>query len=143
MGRANKLMETPEELYAEIVNRLERDRSRGDFAGVHICPQNTSDVPDDPVARLLILRPEHTHKQRQEYSQGRKAANEFLLQRGNSPRINQNALVFLAPDERELGNLLTAVASLLAWISIISDKKSLNLDQFNLAQADEQSKRGA
>ena len=135
-GRANKLMETPEELYAEIVNRLERDRSRGDFAGVHICPQNTSDVPDDPVARLLILRPEHTHKQRQEYSQGRKAANEFLLQRGNSPRINQNALVFLAPDERELGNLLTAVASLLAWTSIISDKKSLNLDQFNLAQAE-------
>jgi len=134
--RAAALLREPEELYAEVVKRLEGDRSRGEFAGVHVCPQNTSDVPDDPVARLVILRPEHSHKRRQEDSLARKAAGEFLSQRGNSPRLNRNTLVFLAPDEKELGNLLTAVASLLAWTSILTDKQSLNLDQFQLSQAE-------
>ena len=134
--RAAALLREPEELYPEIVGRLESDRSRGDFAGVHVCPQNTSDVPDEPVARLVILRPEHAHRRRQEESLGRKAAAEFLDQRGNAPRLNRNALVFLAPDEKELENLLTAVASLLAWTSILKDKQSLNLDQFQLSQAE-------
>jgi uncharacterized protein len=134
--RAAALLREPEDLYVEVVKRLEEDRSRGDFSGVHVCPQSTSDVPDDPVARLVILRPDHTHKRRQEDSQGRKAAGEFLAQRGNAPRLNRNTLVFLAPDEKEMASLLTAVASLLAWTSILKDRQSLNLDQFQLSQAE-------
>ena len=134
--RAAQFMREPEELYAVIVRRLENDRTRGDFAGVHICPQNTSDVPDDPTARLVILRPEHTHRRGREDSQGRKAATEFLSQRGNSPRLNRNALILLAPDDRELESLLKATASFRAWASILQDKRALNLDQFQLAQAE-------
>ena len=59
-----------------------------------------------------------------------------LSQRGNSPRLNRNTLVFLAPDEKDLGNLLSAAASFLAWSSILADKQSLNLDQFQLAQTE-------
>ncbi len=98
--RAAALLREPEELYAEIVKRLEGDRARGDFAGVHICPPSTSDVPDDPSVRLVILRPEQTHKKRKDDTEGRKAADEFLNNRGNSPRINRNCLVFIAPDQR-------------------------------------------
>ena len=134
--RAAALMREPEELYAEIVRRLEKDRTRGDFAGVHVCPPTTSEVPDDPSARLVVLKPEQGHKRGVDESPGRVAAAEFLAQRGNSPRLNRNTLVFLAPDEKELTNLLMASASFLAWASILVDKKGLNLDQFQLAQAE-------
>ena len=134
--RAAQFMREPEDLHAEVVKRLEGDRARGDFAGVHVCPQTSSDVPDDPTARLVILRPEHSHKRGSEDSRGRMAAADFLSQRGNSPRLNRNTLVFLAPDEKERENLLKATASFLAWSSILTDKKSLNLDQFQLAQTE-------
>jgi hypothetical protein len=134
--RAAQLMREPDELYAEIVRRLEADRTRGDFSGVHICPPSTSEVPDEPSARLVIFRPEQGHKRGRDDSPGRVAAAEFLAQRGNSPRLNRNTLVFLAPDEKERENLLLASAAFLAWSSILVDKKSLNLDQFQLAQAE-------
>ena len=83
-----------------------------------------------------MLKPEQGHKRGQDGSPGRVAAAEFLAQRGNSPRLNRNTLVFLAPDQKELENLLTAAASFLAWSSILADKQSLNLDQFQLAQTE-------
>jgi uncharacterized protein len=135
-GRAAQLEREPEELYAEIVRRLEGDRTRGEFAGVHVCPTGTSDVPDDPIARLVILKPNQAHRRGREDSSGRQAAAEFLNQRGNSPRLNRNTLIFLAPDEKELVNLLTGTSLYLAWTSILKDKQSLNLDQFQLSQAE-------
>ncbi len=134
--RAAALLREPEDLYAEIVTRLEKDRSSGHFAGVHICPQNTADVPDDPTARLVILRPEHTHKRNLNDSKARKAADEFLSKRSNSPRLNRNCLVFAAPDEKSLEGLMASSAQYLAWTSILKDKQGLNLDQFQLAQAE-------
>lgn len=134
--RAAALLREPEELYAEIVKRLEDDRSRGEFAGVHVCPQNTSDVPDEPTARLIILHPEHTHKKNKIDSHARKAANEFLTNRGGTPRLNRNTIVFLAPDGKSLEDLMRATAQYKAWTSILKDKKALNLDQFQLAQAE-------
>ena len=133
--RAAALMREPEELFVEIVRRLQQDRTRGDFAGVHICPQGTAEVPDDPVTRLVILRPEYVHKRNQDDSQARKVAAEFLTNRGGSPRLNRNTLVFLAPDHRELESLLQATAQYLAWTSILKDRVSLNLDAFQESQA--------
>jgi hypothetical protein len=63
------------------------------------------------------------------------AAAEFLTNRGGSPRLNRNTLVFLAPDHRELESLLQATAQYLAWISILKDRMSLNLDAFQESQA--------
>lgn len=137
--RAKSLLREPEELYAELVSRLEADRSRGDFAGVHICPRDSSDVPDEPEARLVILRPETAHR-KSKSSEAMAAASTILHARGGQPRLNRNAVVFLAPDDRELEKLLEATASYLAWSSILKDRRSLNLDEFQKAQAE--SKQG-
>ncbi|RMG97182.1 MAG: ATP-binding protein, partial [Deltaproteobacteria bacterium] len=137
--RAAALAREPEDLYAELVRRLaaENDKkNRGDFVGVHVCPQDTAAVPDEPTARLVILGPQHSHKRGRQDSRALEAAAEFLDHRGGSPRINRNTLVFLAADEKELDSLLEATASFLAWRSILEDKQSLNLDQFQLAQAE-------
>ena len=134
--RAAALMREPAELHAEVVKRLTDDRTRGQFSGVHVCPQSTADVPDDATARLVILRPEHSHKRNYEDSPARKAAGEFLAKRSNTPRLNMNCLVFLAPDSKNLEDLLQATAQYLAWVSILNDRRSLNLDQFQLVQAE-------
>ncbi len=34
---------------------------RGDFAGVHMVPTESSDVPDEQEARLVVLGPEYPH----------------------------------------------------------------------------------
>src|SRR5690606_40234620 len=33
----------------------------GDFAAVHICPEDSADIPDTDEARLVILHPRYTH----------------------------------------------------------------------------------
>lgn len=137
--RAAQLARESEDLYVELLRRLaaENDKkNRGEFMGVHVSPQDTAIVPDEPTARLVILHPKHSHKRKRPDSQARKAAEEFLSHRGGSPRINRNTLVFLAADEKELESLLKATASFLAWTSILKDKQSLNLDQFQLSQAE-------
>ena len=138
--RASALMREPEELYPEIIHRLEQDRNRGAFAGIHFCPPSTSDVPDDPTTRLVVLRPQEGHKRGKEDSNAKQAAAEFLAKRGNSPRINRNSLIFLAPDEEELKHLLSAAANFKAWSSILAEKTTLNLDQHQLGQAEARKK---
>jgi len=133
--RAAQLLREPEELDAEIIARLEKDRSRGDFAGVHVCPPDSSEVPDDPTTRLVIFRPHQGHKKGQGDSKAMEAAKDYLAKRGNSPRINRNCLVFLAPDNKELQALRDATANYLAWSSILADRESLNLDAFQENQA--------
>lgn len=52
-----------EEVWAEIVHRLQNQaRIRGDFAGVHVCPETNADIPDTDEARLVILHPKVAHK---------------------------------------------------------------------------------
>jgi hypothetical protein len=134
--KISSLLRDPADLYVEIIRRIEVDRARGDFAGVHICPQDTADVPDEPACRLVILKPSVVHRRGAKDSSARREVADILSQRGNSPRLNQNALVFLAADEKELQNLLEATATFLAWKSILHDKKALNLDEFQKAQAE-------
>ena len=138
--RANGLAAEPETLYAEIVRRIREDHrakaARGDFAGVHPCPESTSEVHDEPEARLVILAPHQAHRKGQVDTPGMKFAKVLLEQRGNSPRINRNALVFLAPDAPRLDDLLQAVAQYLAWKSVIEEQEALNLDSFQRKQGE-------
>jgi hypothetical protein len=62
-------------------------------------------------------------------------AKEFLAQRGNSPRIYQNTLVFLAPDRSRLDELEQAARYYLAWQSILEQETELNLDKSQSRQA--------
>lgn len=139
--RANDLLRPAQEpeLFAEIVGRIKRDHkvkpARGLFGGVHPCPDGTSEVHDEPEARLVILGPGAPHRKTQDDSAARKAAKEYLDSRGNSPRINRNTLVFLAADTQRLDELKTATAYALAWKSIIDEHDALNLDPFQRKQA--------
>ena len=63
------------------------------------------------------------------------AAKEFLAQRGNSPRIYQNTLVFLAADRARLDELEQAARYYLAWQSIVDQETELNLDKSQSRQA--------
>jgi hypothetical protein len=136
--RASGLLREPETLQAELEKRLraEQDgRKRGDFAGVHACPETSADVPDEPEARLVILGPKHSHRKGQVDSPARKVASEMLASKGSGPRLERNCVVFLAADKKELEALLDATAQFLAWKSIYEERERLNLDPFHQNQA--------
>ena len=62
----------------------------------------------------------------------------MLEMRGNTPRVFQNTLVFLAIDQVRLQDLDEAVRRYLAWQSILTDKESLELTPHQVKQAEEQ-----
>lgn len=137
--RAGSALRERESLYAELIRRIQdahkSKASRGDFAGVHCCPESSADVHDEPEARLVILGPQYDHRKGQTDSSAMKYAATILEQRGNGPRINRNSLVFLAADSTKTDDLLGRVAQYLAWKSISEDYETLNLDTFQRKQA--------
>ncbi|MEW6637355.1 MAG: Swt1 family HEPN domain-containing protein [Actinomycetota bacterium] len=127
-----------DEVHAEITHRLRAGsgaRNRGDFAGVHVAPESTSEVPDEMEARLVILGPQRPHAAKNPDSQALAAAKEILAQRGQSPRLYKNTLVFLAADARRLRDLEGRVRQFLAWSSIAEEVEALNLTPFAARQA--------
>ena len=119
----------------ELKRRLRTDKQRGEFAAVHTVPESTADVPDEMEARLVVLGPEKPHTGKAAESKARLEAEKILQNRGNSPRIFKNTLVFLAPDKARLDDLGLAIRSYLAWASIWKEREALNLDAFQSNQA--------
>jgi predicted AAA+ superfamily ATPase len=142
-----------DEVWQEIQGRLRDEaKQRGDFVRVHPIPASSGDVPDEREARLVILGPEHPHNAnapkglstegaKNEASPARVFAREILDQRGSSPRIYRNTLVFLAPDRTRLAELEQAVRQYLAWKSIETEREQLHLDVFQSNQAKTQRTR--
>ena len=130
--RAVKL--EPEVVEAEIVRRLRQIRGRGDFKAVHPCPAS-ADVPDEPDARLVILRPKSGHRATQRNSAALAAATEILDQRGDTPRTYRNMLIFVASDAEQWGPLESEVRRYIAWDSIVDDTDMLNLDAHQRREA--------
>ena len=133
--RAGEFEKDLDVVWTELKNRLRADRHRGDLAAVHVAPEGSADMPDEKEARLVVLGPEYPHVSRASDSPGLQQARQMLAWRGNSPRIYQNMLLFLAPDDRRLTELKEALASHLAWKSIYDDRDILNLDTFQRNQA--------
>ena len=102
---------------------------------MHVVPESSGEVPDEMEARLVVLGPDYPHDSNGD-SKAKKAADEILTRRGQQPRIFRNALLFLAPDQRRLGELEQAMRLLLAWRSIVKDQKTLNLDEFQRRQSE-------
>ncbi|HEX3722458.1 MAG TPA: DUF499 domain-containing protein, partial [Nitrolancea sp.] len=128
--------QSPDKVLEEIARRLrEQQKARGDFARVHAAPSATSDIADDRDARLVILDPEHAHVGKNADSAARRFAAETLENRGNSPRMYKNTVVFLAADQTRLEELQQAVRLYLAWQSIDAEQVALNLDAFQRSQA--------
>ena len=135
--RANQLK--PEDVDAYITSILKSENQgaakRGIFAGLHVTPEDAADVPDEMDTRLVIFDPDKPHKRGNQQSAAIIAAEHYLSQRGASPRIFKNSLIFMAPDEARLEDLRTATRQYLAWKSVVNDEESLNLTAFSKNQA--------
>lgn len=132
-----------EEIKSRVREELKAPKNRGDFSRVHAFPSAGNDVADEASAALVILGPE-TEWSKDANTPAIAAAQAILQSRGNSPRLFQNALAFLAPERARLEELEQAARSYLAWDSILSDSEgerpALNLDNFQRAQATSQRK---
>ena len=136
--RAEQLIREPEKVAKEVEARVRADvRKSGDFGRVHPLPQSSQDIPDDTDARLVVLGVEHPYSKEPENAALR-AAKAILEMRGNTPRLFQNTLVFLAIDQIRLQDLDESVRRYLAWDSILRDKESLELTPHQVKQAEEQ-----
>lgn len=101
---------------------------RGNFDAVQVAPDNSAAVPDEAGGvRAVVLGVAHPHNGR-DSSDAMTEVKDILLQRGSTPRVYRNTLVFLAADARQLDNLKDAVRSLLAWGEIVRDASSGRLD---------------
>jgi predicted AAA+ superfamily ATPase len=124
-----------DDVFDEIRKRLKTEaRTRGDFVRVYACVAH-AEIADEAETRLVIVDPAEPHSSKNLDSAAIKAAAECLNNRGTSPRLMRNTLVFLAADRARLEDLKRAVRDYLAWKSIERDSESLNLDAFQRNQA--------
>ena len=128
--------QSDEDAEFELTTRLRADRARGLFAAVHRCPADSSEVPDESAARLVVLPPSKPYDQTNgDSSPALDAAKEILNQRGEQQRQYRNMLVFLAPDAVEVGRLYEQAKQHLAWKSVHEDRVELNLDEIQQRDA--------
>ncbi len=119
----------PDLVYKEAIERLRGVKfRREDFAAAHVAPNNTGDIADDPRARVVVLQPEYTHKKSNGVSEAVAVAKEILENRGTSPRLYRNMLVFIAADTTDAEAWDRALREYLAWQSIHDEEEQLNLD---------------
>ncbi|HKF81438.1 MAG TPA: Swt1 family HEPN domain-containing protein [Solirubrobacterales bacterium] len=133
-----------EEVWAEIKRRLEgQGRSRGDFAAVHVCPEETGDIVDNDEARLVVLHPRLAHRREKKDSSALTFAAKAAEQRGSASRVNRNMVVFLAADEARMEELDGAVRTYLGWKEVLDKRAELNLTENQKSQAVEKSKQAS
>jgi predicted AAA+ superfamily ATPase len=136
--RAEQLKRDWDKVAEEIDRRLRADlRKTGDFSRIHPMPQSGADVPDDLDARLVVLSVNHPYS-KEPGSPAEVAAQAILAMRGNTPRLYQNTLVFLAVDKTRLQDLDEAARRYLAWESIVEEKDTLDLSPHQVKQAEQQ-----
>jgi predicted AAA+ superfamily ATPase len=117
---------------SKYVNSL---ADRGHFDAVQVAPASSAEVPDEAGGvRVVVLGVAHPHNGR-EGSEALLEAKDILMQRGSTPRVYRNMLVFIAADSRQLDNLKDAVRASLAWGEIVRDTERLNLTQSDSALA--------
>lgn len=121
----------------ELEKALRTLKKETPFERLHICPDSSSDVSDDPNVRLVILRPCDTYKNSSADCPALVKAGDILNNRGSSPRACRNMLVFLAPDQTLVSDLRKAAREQLAWESIKDDRDSLNLDSAQNRETDQ------
>lgn len=114
---------------------INSQRDREHFDAVQVAPGNSGDVPDEAGGiRAVVLGVAHPHNGREE-SEALKVARDILLNRGSTPRVNRNMLVFLAAEARQIDILKNGMRNVLAWESIVCDTERLNLTQSDSALA--------
>jgi len=136
--RAEQLKRDSDKIIQELNHRLREDlKTMGDFNRIHPMPQSGQDVPDDPDVRLVVLGIDFPYSKEAASSAGL-AARAIFESRGTTPRLYGNSLIFLAADKIRLQDLDEAVRKYLAWESILTEAKQLNLDPQQVKQAETQ-----
>lgn len=136
--RAEQMKRDPDKVVLELGNRLRSDlRKSGDFSRVHPLPQSGQDVSDDLDARLVVLSIDYPYS-KEKCNAAETAAKAILENRGNTPRLFRNSLVFLAADKTRLQDLDEAVRRYLAWESILAERDQLDLSPHQVKQAESQ-----
>ena len=120
----------------EIERRMKTLRKEAPFAGLHICPGSSLDVTDDQAVRLVILRSGDLYSVKSERNKAIEAAEDILDNRGTTPRIFRNMLVFVAPDQETMPALKQGVKEFIAWKGIVDEKETLNLDVSQIREAE-------
>ena len=130
-----------EDVWAEIVRRLaDQARTKGNFGGVHVCPEATGDIPDTDEARLVILHPKTTHAKRATDSTAIGFARKATDGRGSANRTYRNMLSYLAADHIRMGELDTAVRDYLGWSDVLASH-DLDLTDNQKNQANEKKRQ--
>ena len=120
---------------AELTKYVNALPDRGHFDAVQVAPAGSAEVPDEAGGvRAVVLGVAHPHNGR-EGSEALVEAKEILMQRGSTPRVYRNKLIFIAADAKQLDNLKDAVRASLAWNEIVRDTDRLNLTQSDSALA--------
>ncbi|MDX2833918.1 DUF499 domain-containing protein [Streptomyces scabiei] len=135
---AERLIGRDEDVWAEIVRRLSPiQHRRGDFGAVHIAPQHTKDVPDLEQARLVLLHPKYVHRGGKDVPEtpALQFSVETLSSHGTKNRNHQNTLVFLAPDKKDMGDLMEAAREYLGWKKVLDIQLELDLTESQRRQA--------
>ncbi len=136
--RAEQLKRDPDKVVAELERRLKKDlATTGDFNRIHPMPGSGADVPDDLDARLVVLGTAHSYS-KEAGNAAETAAKAILENRGNTPRLYRNTLVFLAADKTRLQDLDEAARKYLAWQSILADEVQLGLTTHQKRQVEQQ-----
>lgn len=112
----------------ERLGLLRKERGTVFSGRLHICPPSSLDVPDDPMARLVVLRPADTFRASIQKNAAMTAVTDILNNRGSTPRIFRNMVAFVAPEQDLMLSLQQTVRRYLAWKSIKEDSEDLNLD---------------
>jgi hypothetical protein len=80
----------------ELTTYINSMGDRGHFDTVQVCPATSADVPDEMGGvRAVVLGVKDPHTGR-DGSEALKEAKEILLQRGSTPRVYRNTVVFFA-----------------------------------------------
>jgi len=126
--RASQMADT--QVMSVIEERLQKIKRDPLFTAIHCCPGSSGDVPDDPSARLVILPPTKQYKNKDDDSidSAMSTVNDYLKNRGSTPRSFRNMLIFLVADADKMSYLKEEIKLYLAWVSIEKDKDTLNLD---------------
>jgi predicted AAA+ superfamily ATPase len=128
-----------QEVYKEIIQRLGgQAKSPGGFARVHVCPDDSADIPDLDEARLVVLHPRLTYQRRTPaQSEAMRFAHAAAERRGTANRTYRNMVVFLAADHERMAELEHAVREYLGWKGVLADADALDLRGSQRLQASE------
>ena len=115
---------------------------RGHFDAVQVAPDSSSDIPDEAGGvRAVVLDVAHAHTGN-DNSDAMIEIKDALMQRGSTPRVYRNTLVFIAADSRQLDNLKAAVCTSIAWDGIVREAETgrLDLRSSDIALAEEKAR---